>query len=59
MGTVKYDKDQIANILRFLHMSDKYRITYNNKVDDACHVHTKNGVIRFVRDGRLYTYEPS
>ena len=40
-------------------MNDKYCITYNNDVDDAFHVHTKNGVIRFVQDGRLYTYEPS
>ena len=59
LGTVKYDKDQIANILGFSHMSDKYRITYDNHKDDAFHVHTKNGIIRFVRDGRLYTYKPS
>ena len=59
LGTVKYDKDQIANILGFSHMSDKYRITYDNHEDDAFHVHTKNGVIRFVRDGRLYTYKSS
>ena len=58
LGTVKYNKEQIANILGFSHMSDKYRITYDNKIDDAFHVHTKNGIIRFVRDGRLYTYEP-
>ena len=59
LGTVKYDKDQITNILSFLHMSDKYRITYNNHEDNAFHVHTRNEVIRFVRDGRLYTYKPS
>ena len=59
LGTVKYDKELIANILRFLHMSDKYLITYDNHEDDAFHVHTKNWVVRFVRDGRLYPYELS
>ena len=40
-------------------MSEKYRVTYDNKKEDAFLVHTDHGIVRFKRDGRLYTYEPS
>ena len=43
----------------FSHMADKYRVTYDNSVEDAFVVHTNTGIIKFNRDGRLYTYEPS
>ena len=34
-------------------------VAYNNKKEDAFLVHTKAGIKKFRRDGRLYTYEPS
>ena len=58
-GVAKYDSEQIANILGFSHMADKYKISYDNSVEDAFLVHTENGIVKFSRDGRLYTYEPS
>jgi hypothetical protein len=58
-GLAKYDADQIANIIGFSHMADMHKITYDNSVEDAFNVHTENGIVKFRRDGRLYTYEPS
>ena len=59
IGIAKYDPDQLANILGFSHMAEKQRITYDNEKEDAFFVHTKAGVKKFSRDGRLYTYQPS
>ena len=55
----KFDPTQMANIMRFSHMADKHRITYDNSVEDAFFVHSNTGIIKFVRDGCLYTYKPS
>ena len=32
---------------------------YNNSVEDAFKVYTDNGILKYTREGRLYTYEPS
>ena len=40
-------------------MAEKYRITYDNDKEDAFLIHTREGIKKFRRDGRLYTYEPS
>ena len=58
-GVAKFDNDQLANIFGFSHMGDKHRITYDNAVEDAFIVHTPNGKVKFKRDGRLYTFQPS
>jgi len=59
IGVGKFDPDQMANIFGFSHMADKHRITYDNAKEDAFLVHTKNGITRFSRDGRVYSYEPT
>ena len=46
-GTAYYDPTQVANIFGFAHMADKYRVTYDSKVEDAFLVHTGDGVIKF------------
>jgi hypothetical protein len=58
-GVAKYDNTQMANIFGFSHMTDKHRITYDNQTEDAFLVHTDDGIIKFARDGRLYSYKPS
>jgi len=59
-GDAWYDPEFMANIFSFSHMKDKYRITYDSKVDDAFHVHTKDGVVKFgATDEGLYAYKPS
>ena len=55
----KYDPNHMANIFGFSHVADKYRVMYNNSVEDCFNVHTKNGVVKFNRNGRLYMYKPS
>ena len=30
-GAAKFDPDQMANILGFSHMAEKYRVTYDNE----------------------------
>ena len=55
----KFDEKFLANIFGFSHMSDKYRITYDNEKEDAFIVHTPEGVKKFVREGRLYVFVPS
>ena len=58
-GIAKYDPNQITNIFGFSHMTDMCRVTYDSSVEDAFIVHTANGIVKFNRDGRLYTYKPS
>ena len=58
-GVAKYNPVHMANIMGFSHMTDKYHGTYDNKKEDAFHVHTDQGVIKFTCEGRLYTYKPS
>ena len=48
LGVGKFDAEQMANIMGFSHMADKYRITYNSVKEDAFHVHTKSGNVKFV-----------
>ena len=57
-GVAKFDATQMDNIMGFSHMSDKYHVTFDNKKEDAFLVHTTSGIVKFQRDGRLYTYEP-
>ena len=40
-------------------MSDKHRVTYDNEQEDAFIIHTEHGIVKFKRDGRLYSYGPS
>ena len=44
VGVAKYDPKQLANILGFLHMAEKYCITYDNDKEDAFLVYTKAGI---------------
>ena len=57
-GVAKYNPSHMANIMGFSHMADKYHVTYNSRKEDAFLIHTDQGIIKFVREGRLYTYEP-
>ena len=59
LGVGKFDAEQMANIMGFSHMADKYRITYNSTKEDAFCIHMESGVVKFVRDGRVYSYTPS
>ena len=59
IGVVKYDGNQLANILGLSHMVDRYRIEYNNSKEDVFKVHTDNIIVKFTRDERLYTYQPT
>ena len=34
-------------------------IHYDNSKEGAFKVHTNNGIVKFTRDGRLYTYQPT
>ena len=54
-----FDPEQIANIFGLVHMSDKYWITYDNKIEDAFYIHTNDSAIKFkqIADG-LYGYKP-
>ena len=43
-----YDLDSVANIFGFSDVTDEYRVTYDNAIEDAFHVHTdKNEVVKF------------
>ena len=48
----------MANIFGFSHMADKYRVMYNNSVEDCFNVHTKNGVVKFNPNGRCICTNP-
>ena len=58
-GVAKCNPTHMANIMGFSHMADKYHVTYDSRKEDAFLIHTDQGIIKFVREGRLYTYEPS
>jgi hypothetical protein len=56
-GTVWFDPDALANILSFGLLSDKFRITYDNEVEDAFCVYLPSGMIKFTRqDDGLYRF---
>ena len=58
-GVANHDPTHMANIMGFSHMAKKYRVTYDSSKEDEFLIHTDQGIIKFVREGRLYTYEPS
>jgi hypothetical protein len=59
-GKAWFDPTQVANIFGFAKLEDQCRITYDSSVENAFHVHTNNGIVKFTRnkDG-LYVYRPS
>jgi len=58
-GKAWFDDTQMANIFGFAGTVDRYRITYDSAKEDAFHVHSPHGIVKFKRnkDG-LYTYKP-
>ena len=59
LGVMYWDEDLKVNIVRFADLITQYRITYDSEVEDAFYVHTDNGIIKFVRYGKLYGYKVS
>eukprot|EP00980_Cylindrotheca_fusiformis_P003542 scaffold789_cov63-Cylindrotheca_fusiformis.AAC.1 len=60
IGTIRFNKDGIANILGLCDLKKKYRVTLDMAKEDAFFVHTKDGVLRFSADkSGLYTYNPN
>jgi hypothetical protein len=59
-GEAWFDPTQVANIFGFYKVEDQCRMTYDSSVENAFHVHTNNGIVKFTRnkDG-LYVYRPS
>ena len=52
----------MANSMGFSHMADQYHVTYDNTKEDMFVIRNRNKgnvLVKFARDGRLYTYEPS
>ena len=51
----------MANIFGFSHLVDKSdRVTYDSDVEDAFHIYSKNGMIKFKRTKEgLYCFKPS
>eukprot|EP00980_Cylindrotheca_fusiformis_P021291 scaffold8197_cov70-Cylindrotheca_fusiformis.AAC.1 len=59
IGTIRFNKEGIANILGLCDLKKKYRVTLDTAKEDAFCVHTEDGVIRFSADkSGLYTYDP-
>ena len=59
-GKAYFDPSLITNIFGFAKTSDKYRITYDNSIEDAFNVFTDDGVIKFTKsDDGLYIYKPT
>ena len=48
-GQVHYHKNSVANVLSLSKVSDKYKVTFDNSVDNAFLVHGRNKVHRFKR----------
>ena len=59
MGVVYFDEDLLVNIVCFADLILRYISAYNSTVKDAFYVHTDNGIIKFVRCGKLYSYRVS
>ena len=58
-GKVWFKDQAITNIFSYAEMSDKYRITYDSKDDDAFIVHLPEQPVRFERLGNnLYVFKP-
>ena len=59
-GDVPVNTDAVTNIMALGSLSDKYRVTYDNKVDDAFYVHTPEKTVRFGRnEANLYVHTPT
>ena len=58
LGVGKFDSKQMANILGFSHMTNMHQITYDSVKEDTFLVHTPDGIVKFKREGRVYTYKP-
>ena len=55
---VWYSPKAMTNIIAFHEAAKQYRITYDNRIEDAFHVHTENGIIKFTKfGGGLYAYQ--
>ena len=39
----------MANVVCYANLAQQYRITYDNNVEDAFHVHTENRIIKFTK----------
>ena len=57
-GTVKFDPEQMANILALYFMADKYRITADTAVEQSVVVHTEKGPMKYVRINNLFVFDP-
>ena len=59
-GQVWYNENAIANILSLGKLADKFRITFDSAVDNAFHIHTDQGIIKFKKNAaNLYEHRPS
>lgn len=59
-GKVYYDPTDMANIFGLADMVTRYRVTFDSAVENAFHVHSDNGIIKFTRTPEgLYVYKPS
>jgi hypothetical protein len=57
-GKVYFDPQLRANIFSFGPTQRKYRVTYDNAIEDAFTVHTPDGPIKFANVDDLYLYRP-
>ena len=48
-GMIHYHKDSVANVLSLSKVSDKYKVTFDNCIDNAFLVHGRTKVHRFKR----------
>jgi hypothetical protein len=57
-GQVWFNKDGIANILSFLRVEERYRVTYNSAHSKKFIIHKGNGVVRRFKHskGGLFCY---
>ena len=59
-GQVPFYEDAVTNLMSLAKLADKYRVTYDNAVDDAFYAHTPHKVVRFGRNELgLYEHTPS
>ena len=58
VGMVHYHKDSVANILSLAKVSERYRITFDNSVENAFIIHGPNRKMKFVRSQQgLYFHD--
>ena len=59
-GTVPFNDQSLTNIFSLALLTDKYRVTFDNAVENAFIVHTPEGIVKFRRDkSDLYTHVPT